>query len=387
MNDLARKPYRNLYRAASALLVGAFLSACADSVVTPTPGGPLNQQDASETLDDISGQLIAALERGARDEGVIALQGLPQDGVITNPFFGYGVTMMQNRHPERSNRMLRALAETNLPRGSYTFEAGDSGSGWTRTGESDDLSLTWTYDADPRTPASDTAEATATVDWDALSATQRVSAEYGDIEVPTGLNLSLIADGVASADVDMSTAYYVCEGNATLEPTALAVDGTGSFLALENVGYAVSESGAGDSVTTQGKVTLVDDGISLGWTVAVNGELTRENCYTTGFDPQDGAVSVTLAGLSGDTDSLGLEFGFSDVLSPDGPEIRDGAFVVNGDEANAVTFAGRLTDTNGNGVPGDDLTLRFADGSTATLEDLLNDLTPANMLGRMLRHR
>lgn len=371
-------------RGAAALLLAAFLAACAEPALVPAPSGPLTQQDVAATVDDITAQLTEALERAAEDEGVIALQGLPQDGMMTNPFFGYGVATMRHRHPERRSLVPQAAAEYSLPRGVYVFEAGDMGSGWTRTGDSDDLSLTWTYDADPATADLDAAEATATVDWDALSPTQTVSDPYGDLELPTGLNLGLVAGGVTAADVDVATSYYVCDGQTTLEPTSLTVDGTGSFLALENVGYSVLESDAGDSVTTQGDVTLVDDGIWLGWNVAVNGELTRSACYSAGFTPQDGAVSLTLVGLAGETNSLGLSFSFADVLSGE-PTVQNGTFVVNGDDANAVTFSGTLNDRDGDGVPGDDLTVRFADGDTATLEELLNDLAPAGALRRFLQ--
>ena len=375
----------NRRRRAAALLLAAFLAACAEPALVPAPSGPLTEQDVAETVDDITAQLTAALESAAEDEGVIALQGLPQDGLMTNPFFGYGVATMRHRHPERRSLVPQGAAEYDLPRGVYVFEAGDMGSGWTRTGDSDDLSLTWTYDADPTTADFDSAEATATVDWDALAPTERASSEYGDLELPTGLNLGLVANGTTAADVDVTTAYYVCDGQTTLEPTALGVDGSGSFLTLENVGYSVLESDAGDSVTTQGEVTLTDTGISLGWNVAVNGELSRQDCYTAGFEPQDGAVSLTLAGLTGDTNSLALGFSFADALSGS-PSVQNGTFVVNGDDANAVTFSGEITDRNGNGVPGEDLTVRFADGSTATLEELLNDLTPAGAVRQFLRN-
>ena len=137
---------------------------------------------------------------------------------------------------------------------------------------------------------------------------------------------------------DRRVVAVMCGGNTTLEPASLTVNGTGSFLALENVGYSVLESDAGDSVKAQGEVTLSDTGISFGWNVAVNGELTRQNCYTDGFTPQDGAVSLTLAGLTGDTNSLALGFSFADVLSG-APSVQNGTFVVNGDDANAVTFS------------------------------------------------
>ena len=121
-------PTRRLRRAA-ALLLAAFLAACAEPALVPAPSGPLTEQDVAETVDDITAQLTAALESAAEDEGVIALQGLPQDGLMTNPFFGYGVATTRYRHPERRSLVPQGAAEYDLPRGVYVFESGDMGSG------------------------------------------------------------------------------------------------------------------------------------------------------------------------------------------------------------------------------------------------------------------
>ena len=374
-------------RLALAALTAALLSACAEPIAAPpTASGPLDQQDVTESANSLSEQLLAVLERAAKDEGVVALQGFPQNGVMTNPFFGYGMSarmsVRQNRHPERRNPALGALATNDLPRGNYSYEVSDGGAeAWVRVGDSDDLTLTWPYDADPETSAPDTATATATFDWDALSPTIRADA-YGEaIEVPTGLNLSLEANAQNAADVNVATTYYTGCGEATLEPTSLTVNGTGSLLKLENVGYEVSESGAGDSVTTQGKVTLVDEGIALEWNVAVNGELTRQDCLTESFVPEDGAISLNLSGFEGDTQSIALDVSFSGTTEPD----VSGSLTVNNDNDRDVTFSGTLSDANGNGIPGEDVTVRFPNGSSTTLEQLLESLGTVTALGN-LRH-
>lgn len=362
---------RHPTRLALAALTAALLSACSEPITAPpTTSGPLNQQDVTRTAGNLSEQLTAVLGRAAKDEGIIALQGFPQDSVMTNPFFGYGVGAAQ-RHAEASNRILGEVAKNDLPRGAYTYTRSDNGSAWERTGDSGDLSLTWPYDADPETPAVDPALATAAFDWDALSPTLRAEAYGTSTEVPTGLNLSLEANGQSVADVNVQTTYYTGCGEAVLEPTSLTVNGAGSLLKLENVGYRVSESDAGDSVTAQGKVSLVDEGIVLEWNAAVNGELTRQDCFTEGFIPEDGAVSLSLSGFQGDTRSVALSLSFSGTAEPD----LNGSVVVNNDQDNAVTFSGRLSDTNSNGVPGEEVTVRFADGSSTTLENLLENIS------------
>ncbi len=365
---------------ALAAFTAVLLSACTAPIAAPpTASGPLNQQDVTATASNLSEQLMAVLGRAAKDAGVIALQGFPQNSLMTNPFFGYGVSAAPRRS---ANRLFSALAVNDLPRGNYSYTRSDGGDAWVRLSDADDLSLTWPYDADPETSAPDTATATATFDWNALSPTIRADV-YGEaVEVPTGLNLSLVANGQSAADVDVAATYYAGCGEAVLEPTSLTVNGTGSLLNLGNVGYEVSESDAGDSVTTQGQVTVVDEGIALEWNVAVNGELTRQDCLTESFVPEDGAVSVSLSGFAGDTNSVAFNLKFSGITEPD----LSGSVVVNDDKDNAVTFSGKLSDANGNGIPGEAVTVRFADGSSTTLEELIKSLGTVTALGN-LRHR
>ena len=379
----------NSKRILTAALTAALLSACAEEGIFPAPGGPLTQQDVSETITSVSAQLEAALERAAHDEGVVALIGFPDTGTMSSPFFGYGVTVARAKHPERARGPLRALATYDLPRGVYSFREQDGSETWVLEKKSDDLTLNWTYDADPYTGDLPGGEATLTFDWDALSSTTEVDSYGESVEVPTGLNVTLLANGVNAADLNVTTTYYQgagCEAG-ILEPTSFSVDGSGSFLGLENVGYSVNESDAGDSFVTQGKVTLLGDGISLDWNLAVNGDLDRsEDCYGSSLSLGDGSVAVELAGLAGDTRSVALRFAFDDLDGDSSPVLSNGALVVNGDEGRAVTFSGSLDDGNFNGVPGDDLTVNFPDGSTRTLEDLLTDWFGSAML-KHLRHK
>ena len=361
---------RHPTRLALAALTAALLSACAEPLTAPpAASGPLNQQDVTQTAQNLSDQLLAVFNRAAQDEGVVALQEFPQDAVMTNPFFGYGVSAAQH-HAKGANRMLGALAKNDLPRGDYTYDGQ-----WTRTGDSDDLSLTWPYGTNK--------VATAAFDWNALSPTIQADVYGEPIEVPTGLNMSLTADGQSAADVNVETTYYTGCGTTTLEPTSVTVNGTGSLLQLENVGYQVRESDAGDSVTTQGKVSLTGSPLTLEWNVAVNGELTRQGCVAENFVPEDGSLFLSLSGFEGDTQSVALNLTFS---GTDEPDLR-GSLVVNGDDSRTVTFSGKLSDANGNGVPGDDVTVRFPDGSSATLEDLLESIPTMRALGSLHHHR
>ena len=366
---------RHPTRLALAALTAALLSACAEPLTAPpAASGPLNQQDVNQTAQNLSDQLLEVFDRAAQDEGVVALQGFPQDSVMTNPFFGYGVSAAQHR-AKGAKRLLGALAKNDLPRGNYSYTESENGSAWVRTGDSDDLNLTWPYGTNK--------EATAAFNWDALSPTVQADAYSESIEVPTGLNMTLTADGQSAANVNVETTYYTGCGTATLEPTSLTVNGAGSLLQLENVGYQVRESDAGDSVTTQGKVSLTGSPLTLEWNVAVNGELTRQGCVAENFVPEDGSLFLSLSGFEGDTQSVALNLTFS---GTDEPDLR-GSLVVNGDESRTVTFSGKLSDADGNGVPGDDVTVRFPDGSSATLEDLLENIPTAHTFSSLQHHR
>ena len=65
MSQTDQTARNNRLRATTALLLAAFLAACAEPALVPTPSGPLTQQDVAETVDDITAQLTTALERAA----------------------------------------------------------------------------------------------------------------------------------------------------------------------------------------------------------------------------------------------------------------------------------------------------------------------------------
>ena len=377
-------------------LATALLTACSDQIVVPNLDGPLNQQDVSEAMTDMSGELEAILTRASQDKGLVALQGFPHDSAMTNPFFGYMITLMQAKHPRHTPGALQTMADTDLPRGVYTYTESDGSEGWVLQEASDDLVLNWSYDADPTTAEIEAEDASATFDWDAQSLTAEVEIPKGEtLEVPTGANFSMVAGGESVADVNADLTYYRAVGcgdelGGILEPTSLTVNGSGSLLSLENVGYTVTETDSSDTVSTQGRVALAGETVVLDWNISVEGELVREDCYTSDFIPESGTIATELSGLPGETSSIVFGFTF-DGFDPDAEvvaEIRNGSLILNGDESRAVTFGGPLGDQNNNGIPGDELTIRFADGSSTTLEQVLVDLSEsARSLGHFLKRR
>lgn len=362
---------RPLARLTLATSIAFVLAGCAENTL---PSGPLTQQDTEASLESISDQLQSGLERAANDEGVLALSQLP---------FG---------PDDAANPLGEIGSAAQLPRGIYHFDTGSSS--WVRGAPSDDLVLTWPYSDDPYeiptdpepvpTPAPEsltlaaTSEATLTFDWNANSPTREVlTLEAQSVEVPTGPHLSLQAAAGIAAELDAELVYYesaACPAG-ILEPTSLTLNSQGTFLTLENVGFSTTGEGLAATLKTQGKVTLTQNDIYLGWDITARGGPGRGlDCFTQGISVGPGTFAAEVGGFTGNTRSVALRFGFSDPDEGDAPVLSDGAVVINGDESRAVTFEGSTVDANGNGVPGDTLTVTYPDGTSSTLEDLLSGL-------------
>jgi len=360
---------RSLYALLALLL---FLAACSQpGTFDSGPVTPTNQEEVVEAVSDFSLDLEPLLMAASEDPGIIALGQLPSGPGL--PFIEPGV--LQNmRH---QGGALRLFAATDLPRGAYVYDS-DSGT-WTQAAEGDALTLTWPYDPTPYDDRPEEADATLTLDWAAGAPTTRaLTSDGARVEVPTDMDVLLVADGVTAADVNLALDYYESEacGGAVLEPTRLAVNGSGTLLELENVGYSVREGEDADTVLTQGAVTLRGgaDSLRFTWDVEVNGDLERESCFTRSFLPTDGELATELnAEIGGETRGLAFGFRFSDVDPLEGTlELKGGYLVLDGNPV--LTFEGRLDDRNGNAVPGEGVTIEFADGSSTTLEDLLLNL-------------
>lgn len=367
-------------------LVGLLLAACSQPATSPI--APMNQQEVGKTVSELAFDLTPLFNAVENDLGVVALGQFPYSPGLP---FGAGDEVPPPPPEEAFSAALRALtAILPLPRGVYTYDADTLR--WTQAADADVLSLTWPYDPND---GGETALSTLTLDWAAGAPTAQVRTPEGEqVEAPTSLNVSLVADGVTAADVTVALDYYTADacGGSILEPTRVAVDGSGTLLTFDNVGYSVREGdgqNTPDTVTTQGRVTLAADAdaLTLGWEVAVDGTLTRAPCFSSSFVPQSGTVATTLdANLGGEARSatFGLEFG--EIDETDGSLTLSGGYLTLDSDA-ALTFAGRLDDRNGNGVPGEGVGITFADGSSTTLERVLlgleQGMSALGLLGRL----
>ena len=264
--------------------------------------------------------------------------------------------------------------EGRLPRGIYSYDPDTSE--YLLVNSSDDLVVSWPYED----PDGSEAAASMVFDWNAESATVQAAIPGTNErqEVPTGLNFKMSASGEVVANISAKATYPDRPGcGVTVEPSSLSISGSGSFLKLSDVGYDVTDG----SVTTRGSVALEDNSLGFVWRVQANGSIMREDCIPTDFALQSGEVSLT---LSVQGERYALAFGVGSINVETGSLVlTDGALTVR--NRVAVAFAGTLDDSNGNGVPGENVTVTFKGQETATLEQLLQGSSMLNLALRTLR--
>jgi hypothetical protein len=258
-----------------------------------------------------------------------------------------------------------------LPRGVYAYD--QVADAWVSTGTSDDLDLNWLHDA---------VAYRVLVDWDATAPTTMVQGATGpETEVPTGAGSTLTRGGVEVGSLALGSAWTVDQCGHD-EPTSASLSGmvgdAAASISLDRFGFTLTDTAATDTLTAEAAATATVGGDSLSafleFTLA--GQLQRDDeCAIVDFAPVAGSVaagvSVTVAG---DQRSADFQTAFSDPVYQSG-ELSgidlDGTLRVDG--VVAVAFVGALNDANTNGIPGDQLTLTFADDQTMTLEEFLLD--------------
>lgn len=329
----------------AALLVVFGLAACSD----PQPAG-MTAAETQQSLSAIQGQATTVLD----DPGMAHLAGI-LDGIDTSSLLVLG---------------------TQLPRGIYEYDSATDT--WTLLGPSGDLELRWLTE-----PAGE--DATMLIDWDATAPTVVRDLANGDVvELPQGSSAQVSLDGTVVADFDQTATWPVNECGYLTEPGTFYVSGTAGdadvTLSVDETGVSVTSSGDQLSAQSQGGLELTSAAgrAWLDWTAGLDLSVTRDEttCEITDGEVESGHVSVDLGvETDADTESVGFATNF-DVIPPQAPGespalgLSGGRLTLNG--RLAVTWAGVLDDSNGNGVPGENLTLTFADGSMS-LEEFLRD--------------
>lgn len=288
--------------------------------------------------------------------------------------------------PTAVARSLAPPATQELPRGVLAY---DPMTGAWDPGETlDTLEFRWSFlDADETER-----EAVLAVDW---GTTTIVEGQGGTVEVPTDdMSVTLTVDDAAAAAFDVAFTWYAGPGCADgiLEPTSVAIDGsmgTDATLSLNGVSLSLTAT----TLDSSGEIVAAAGGDAVGvdWDVTLDVMVDRRpDCSIEDFAVDGGSVSVTLfSDTAGTRSSLGLNVDFGNIqFDEESGSLEsidlDGSLDVDG--APVVSFTGTLDDADGDGIPGENLILTFADGETMTFAAFSQDLVgeAASVVARAL---
>lgn len=330
--------------------------------------------EVEQEFGDLSDDTSTLVTAGFQSEGAVALSLMPPFPAMGG--FSLDMLMADLLEPRSAAKLLapQAHSDSDLPRGTYEYDAATGD--WVPVAGGDTLVLRWSYENfEPST----THQAELAVDWDVASATEVVDDGFGSmIEVPTDMSASLSVDGDEVAAFALAADWYESDTcGPILEPSSLSLSGyvgdDSARLELD-LGFSIGD----DTISTQGQViaSAGADSATFDWDLSMNGAVTRDgNCFLANFDLESGSLAFGIsATVAGETDSLEFAVDFSNIVMDEfgavtSVELSNGVITLNG--LAAVTFEGTLNDQNGNGVPGENVTLSFADGTTMTLEAFL----------------
>lgn len=337
------------------------LAACSDAPPPETPS--YSPSETSQALQDGQTDAKAAITAFSESEAVNALSSIP----------GSPSPLLSESTATGGAGTLNHESSSELPRHvySYTYDASSETWGWIDAGSTTgNLELHWPYDE----PAK---EADLVVDWDHEAET--VTTATGT-ELPRSARATLTADEELLGQVDVDSTFFSNnECGITGEPTSLDVEG---FLGTPGeqltfmAGFSVTE-GAEATIATTGDIDLVTGEGSTGvdWQLNAQGSLTRggesENCSIVDAVVNSGSLSL---GAYAGEHSARLNLSADDIqTSIDEPDPTaspavdvDGSFAING--VTAFSFTGTLDDEDGDGIPGENIVLTFAEEESMTLE-------------------
>lgn len=293
-----------------------------------------------------------------------------------------------------------------LPRGEYHYN--EVLEAWEGTvAETGSLMVSFIY-PDPETL--EPHEIVITVDWENGGNTQVVASQLGEVEVPTAARVYVTDNSETIMDLDILASWRRPEGcaKAILEPEALSLIGYTSHARPDEGGDSTSPAQEGgeeaperpdidesdidllltlgtDPVTNEDILELTlelvtfagDAQADLNLEVAATGEIEREDCFASG-----GTVSsLSLAAEVGvglvDGPRRGSRFGLAasePLYNPDGlptSALIEGE-IATFDEAtleeDVTSYSGTLGETNGDGFPGENVTVVLPEGDETTLD-------------------
>ncbi len=322
---------------------------------------------AAELSDDLAIMAISKKPSGSADPFSLALGELAS------------VSRQDLSSPQSVSAFLSdvvsQVVSNDLTRGTWHYDT--TSDDWVYDGDSDDFVLTWPFDDD----AGGSHSATLTIDWENGGvATVYATDEDGDaVEVPQDALLTMTIDGAQVASIRGQFSWYTGSCGTILEPASANISGyIGSSDRLEiDLNLAINSNGMNTSGSITARASNGDSG-TFAWNLSANGNIDRGvDCFISDFVVNDGSANLSLS-VSEGGESHSVEFNTGFAINYDGTSAVDSIGLSNGyvkiDGQVAATFSGTLDDANSNGIPGENVTVNFSDGS-ATLEQILQGLT------------
>lgn len=384
-------------------VVALVLSACS------TPSDLSNPSWTREAVDEALSEATTTLSTAAAawptDAAVQALSS-PEFGT----FLGGAVTISPaaeaTMDPSALLSMIVPAATSTLPTGTMTYDPVAGAFVQTSSTPADDLLLVWTFDyIDPGTLSTTTYAAEALFDWNNSGGNDLGSSEpilvttaTSDlVEVPTAMRLTLDVGPsggslAPAADVEATISWFAdCAGvTGPIDDIAsVMIDGSlglAHVLSFDMVTLSIQD--AASRLDTSGTITYAGlHAASVAWDVTLQGDVIRSACYFAGIDITAGSidVSVTVEPATGPARSIGIDVTFDSVVTGSFGELVSanvsGSMTIDG--STALTFSGTMDDADADGVPGENVTVTYGDGSTSTLEDLLRGHASPTLLSVM----
>lgn len=350
------------------------LAACSDSSDSDKGGSPqLTQSEVSGVVNSTQGDaliLATALENDQVLGELLALLNLSGSVVVTG---NDGPTLHkpapQQATGEADYVLLRGKYEYNAQIGELTLIAPPT--------ETEGKLIITTIVETQVGPQ----EVELEVDWDVDTDTVVAAltsfcvdgsgCEVVFYETPISMEATIELGSLPIAEASLSADYFMTTCGYLAEPSSLSISGSvgvSTVISL-NSSLAITDTGATDTITTRGAVGVIagKDSASVNWEISASGNLTRDpdTCLITGFKPDNGGMTLGFTESVGDEES-NLEFNL-DVhqITYDESGLPISAVIVGNLKVNgkiAVTFAGIFDDADGSGIPGENVTLTFADG-------------------------
>jgi len=337
----------------------------------------MNRAGFDQSVQEYKAGVMSVAANLGEDEAVQALMNIPGEAPGVGAFsLGAALAALgPQTAPQNAPGLLSAimpLVDQDLERGKYDY---DEANGWESdpSYQGDDLVLTWSFDDDQGDPHL----AELTFDWNYGAGTVDARDRDGStIEMPQDMLITFKVDSQEVGSLHGEFAWYSCNGTPIAEPTSVSISGYAGAGDRVELTFNLSISDTRVSSSGSFSVRTGGDSASFEWDVWAEGTLNRDaSCFISGFDVSSGHIYFkTTEAANGESHSyeFNTDFvvNFDDSGEPESADLTNGFIKVDG--TLAVAFSGTLDDANHNCVPGENVTLVFADRTT-TLEQYLID--------------